>query len=126
MLHVPYILRADTDVSQWGMRPRRRPGESYSSELHCCVRMPSKHPRIAVTADPELGQALERVRAATGTREADASLVRRLAVEGAKVELEAGLQRGAAIEALFAAMDSGAFDLDLDAIDRLNWPEHMV
>jgi hypothetical protein len=88
--------------------------------------MPSKHPRIAVTADPELGQALERVRAATGTREADASLVRRLAVEGAQVELEAGLQRGAAIEALFAAMDSGAFDLDLDTIDRLNWPEHMV
>jgi hypothetical protein len=88
--------------------------------------MPSKHPRIAVTADPELGQALERVRAVTGTREADASLVRRLAVEGAQVELEAGLQRGAAIEGLFAAMDSGAFDLDLDAIDRLNWPEHMV
>jgi hypothetical protein len=88
--------------------------------------MPSKHPRIAVTADPELGRALERVRAATGTREADASLVRRLAVEGAQVELEAGLQRGAAIEALFVAMDSDAFDLDLDAIDRLNWPEHMV
>jgi len=88
--------------------------------------MPSKHPRIAVTADPELGQALERVRAATGTQEADASLVRRLAVEGAQVELEAGLQRGTAIEELFAAMDGGAFDLDLDAIDRLNWPEHMV
>ncbi|MGC2373137.1 MAG: hypothetical protein WA484_04600 [Solirubrobacteraceae bacterium] len=79
-----------------------------------------------MTADPELGQALERVRAVTGTREADASLVRRLAVEGAQVELEAGIQRGAAIEALFAAMDSGAFDLDLDAIDHLNWPEHMV
>ena len=53
-------------------------------------------------------------------------MVRRLAVEGAQVELEAGLQRGTAIEELFAAMDGGAFDLDLDAIDRLNWPEHMV
>ena len=51
--------------------------------------MPSKHPRIAVTADPELGDALQRVRAATGTREPDASLVRRLAVEGAEIELQA-------------------------------------
>ena len=50
--------------------------------------VPSKHPRIAVTADPELGHALERVRAATGTREADATLVRRLAVEGAEAELK--------------------------------------
>lgn len=48
--------------------------------------MPSKHPRIAVTADPELGDALARVRAATGTREADATLLRRLAVEGAEAE----------------------------------------
>jgi len=84
--------------------------------------MPSKHPRIAVTADPELGHALERVRAATGTLEADATLVRRLAVEGAKVELQAGRGRRAAAEALLAVMDSGGFDLDLDAIDRLNTP----
>ncbi len=84
--------------------------------------MPSKHPRIAVTADPELGHALERVRAATGTREADATLVRRLAVEGAEAELRAGIGRRAAAEALFAEMDGGGFDLDLDAIDRLNAP----
>ncbi len=84
--------------------------------------MPSKHPRIAVTADPELGHALERVRAATGTREADATLVRRLAVEGAEAELQAGRSRCAAAEALLAAMDSGGFDLDLDSIDRLNRP----
>lgn len=82
--------------------------------------MPSKHPRIAVTADPELGEALERVRAATGTREADATLVRRLAVEGAAAELRAGESRRAAAESLFAAMDSGGFDLDLDSIDRVN------
>ena len=49
--------------------------------------MPSKHPRIAVTADAELGRALERVRAATGTREADATLVRRLAVEATPPDL---------------------------------------
>lgn len=82
--------------------------------------MPSKHPRIAVTADPELGEALARVRAATGTREPDATLLRRLAVEGAEAELEAGRNRRVAAEVLFAAMDSAEFDLDLDAVDRLN------
>lgn len=65
---------------------------------------------------------MERVRAATGTREADATLVRRLAVEGAEAELKAGRGRRAAAEALFALMGSGGFDLDLDAIDRLNFP----
>jgi hypothetical protein len=84
--------------------------------------MPSKHPRIAVTADAELGLALERVRAATGTREADATLVRRLAVEGAAAELQAGHGRRAAAEGFFAVMDAGGFDLDLAVIDRLNGP----
>ena len=82
--------------------------------------MPSKHPRIAVTADPELGDALARVRAATGTHEPDATLLRRLAVEGAEAELEAGRNRRTAAEALFEAMDSAEFDLDLGAVDRLN------
>jgi hypothetical protein len=84
--------------------------------------MPSKHPRIAVTADAELGLALERVRAATGTREPDATLVRRLAVEGAEAALQAGCGRRAAAESLLAVMDGGGFDLDLAAIDRLNRP----
>ncbi len=75
-----------------------------------------------MTADPELGHALERVRAATGTREADATLVRRLALKGAQIELQAGRDRRAAAEALLAVMDGGGFDLDLDAIDRLNTP----
>jgi hypothetical protein len=88
--------------------------------------MPSKHPRIAVTADPELGDALERVRAVTGTQEADASLVRRLAVEGAEMELRARRGRREAIEALFAAMDRDGCDLDLDEIDRLNSPPSSV
>jgi len=89
---------------------------------YTATAMPSKHPRIAVTADPELGEALARVRAATGTREADATLLRRLAVEGAEAELEAGRNRRAAAEALFEAMGSGQFDLDLEAVDRLNAP----
>jgi len=84
--------------------------------------MPSKHTRIAVTADPELVDALERVRVATGTAEADATLVRRLAVEGANAALAARTERRAAAEALLALMDGGGFDLDLDAIDRLNAP----
>ena len=82
--------------------------------------MPSKHHRIAVTADPQLGEALARVRAATGTREPDATLLRRLAVEGAEAELEAGRNRRTAAEALFEAMDEGHLDLDHAAIDRLN------
>ena len=82
--------------------------------------MPSKHPRIAVTADGELTAAMQRVRAATGTTEADATLLRRLAVEGAEVELAAGRERRAAAEALFALMDGGSFALDLVSIDRLN------
>ena len=84
--------------------------------------MPSKHPRIAVTADPELGDALERVRAVTGTQEAAASLVRRLAVEGAEVELQAGRKRREAVEALFAAIDRDGSDLDPADIDRVNSP----
>jgi hypothetical protein len=84
--------------------------------------MPSKHSRIAVTADPELGDALDRVRAATGTQEADASLVRRLAIEGAEIETQGGRRRREAVEELFAAMDKEGLDLDLDAIDRLNAP----
>ncbi len=83
-------------------------------------QVPSKHPRIAVTADVALLHALHRVRAATGTDEADATLVRRLAVEGAEVELAAGRERRAAGVALFAMMDEGHFDLDLEAIDRIN------
>lgn len=88
--------------------------------------MPSKHSRIAVTADPELGDALQRVRSVTGTREADASLVRRLAIEGAEIEMQAGRRRREAIEALFAAMDRDGFDLNPDEIDRLNMPPSSV
>jgi hypothetical protein len=82
--------------------------------------MPSKHPRIAVTADAELAEALERVRVATGTYEPDATLVRRLALEGADAEVEAGRRRRDAAEELMALMDRGRFDLDVEAIDRLN------
>lgn len=85
--------------------------------------MPSKHVRIAVTADPELGDALERVRAVTGSHEADATLVRRLALVGAQSELQAGPERREAVEALIDAMDGGRFDLDLEAVDRLNMPD---
>jgi hypothetical protein len=79
-----------------------------------------------VTTNTELSHALERVRARTGTREGNATLVRRLAVAGADVELRAARERRAAAEALFALMDNGGFDLDLDAIDRLNSPPSNV
>jgi len=82
--------------------------------------MPSKHPRIAVTSDAELINAMQRVRATTGTKEADATLLRRLAVAGAEVELAAGRERRAAAEALFALMDDGGFAVDAAWIDQLN------
>ncbi len=82
--------------------------------------MPSKHPRIAVTVDAELTHAMQRVRAATGTTEADATLLRRLAVEGAEVELAAGRERRAAAEDLYMLMDDGRFALDPASIDQLN------
>jgi hypothetical protein len=82
--------------------------------------MPSKHPRIAVTATRELREALACVRVATGTQEADATLLRRLAVEGAETELEAARSRRVAAEALFEAMDGEQFDLNLVVVDRLN------
>lgn len=84
--------------------------------------MPSKHPRIAVTADTELADALDRVRVATGTREPDATLVRRLALEGANTEVQARRRRRDAAEELLALMDRGSFDLDLETIDLLNEP----
>ena len=84
--------------------------------------MPSKKPRIAVTSDRELGEALEQVRAVTGTDEPEATLVRRLAVSGARAEVEASRERRRAAEALFGAMDAGGFDLDPAAIDELNAP----
>lgn len=98
--------------------------EGVTSKSYTCC-MPSKHTRIAVTADPELGEALQRVRAATGSHEGDATLVRRLALMGAETELGAGPGRRQAAEMLLKAMESGAFDLDLDAIDRLNLPGSM-
>ncbi|MHB1809513.1 MAG: hypothetical protein ACYCU0_09460 [Solirubrobacteraceae bacterium] len=65
---------------------------------------------------------LERVRAASRTREGDAALGRRLAVAGAQAELQAGRDRREAIEALFAAMDRDEAGLDLEEMERLNSP----
>ncbi len=65
---------------------------------------------------------LHGLRAAVGSRERNARPVRRLALVGADAEMRAGVERRKAAEALLSAMDSGASDFGLDAIDRLNWP----
>ena len=83
----------------------RRTGTSGTSELSIRRRLgavvrvflrgatlvpdsvPSKYARIAVIADPELVEALERVRSATGSDEPDATLVRRLAVGGSECRI---------------------------------------
>jgi hypothetical protein len=46
--------------------------------------MPTAHPRIAVTRDPELDQAIERVESLIGADVPVARLVRDLAVRGAR------------------------------------------
>ena len=116
---------ANLDRLSHGSRPARSarphgPDQVRVTPWSYTFGMPSKHPRIAVTADAELTYAMQRVRAATGTTEADATLVRRLAVEGAEVELAAGRERRAAAESLYKLMDDGHFALDPASIDHLN------
>jgi hypothetical protein len=42
---------------------------------------------------------------------------------GTDLELNERRDCRQAAEALLAAMDDGHFDLDLEAVDRLNWPQ---
>ena len=82
--------------------------------------MPSKHPRIALTADAELTAALERVRAATGSSEPDATLVRRLAMRGAETQLAAADEHRDATSELFSVLRERALELNPAEIDELN------
>ncbi|MEN3282308.1 MAG: hypothetical protein V7607_3448 [Solirubrobacteraceae bacterium] len=46
--------------------------------------MPTKHPRIAITRDPEVERALEAAATALGSSKPDATLARELLLRGAK------------------------------------------
>lgn len=86
--------------------------------------MPTKHPRIPVTRDDELDDALSRVEAILGPAEHSARRVHDLAVRGAAAIVEEETMRAAALERLAALSTSpgGLFDRDvLSRIDEEAW-----
>lgn len=73
-------------------------------------------PRDAV--GEQIGVLLDRLRA--GSQQSDHGRIRPRLI--AQPKLAVGRDRRVAAEALFEAMDSEQFDLDLEAVDRLNAP----
>ena len=85
--------------------------------------MPTRYPRIAVTRDPELDAALERAGAYLGGKPA-ASLVRELALRGAKALEEEDSERQVGIEGLIrlSSREDDLIDWDVLArVDELAW-----
>lgn len=85
--------------------------------------MPTKYPRILVTRDPELADALERVGQILRGRPA-ATLVRDLAIRGAEAVLSDDARRKEALERLaeWSTKRTGPIDWDLlGRIDREAW-----
>lgn len=74
--------------------------------------MPTQHPRISVTKDPELTRALKRARDAIGEEVTEARLVHDLAVRGAQLVTGERTRRRAALERM-ADPDRGGLDLEL-------------
>lgn len=63
--------------------PKRNPQEEV--QLWCyTIPMPTPHPRIALTRDPELDEALRRARPLLGQRKPTATLARELILRGAR------------------------------------------
>jgi adenylylsulfate kinase-like enzyme len=80
--------------------------------------MPTKHARIAVTLDEELGQALARVEALDGRRMPRARLLRDLALRGAEAVLEDDADRREKLERL-AELSTSPDWLDHDLLMRI-------
>lgn len=74
--------------------------------------MPTTHPRIQVTVDDELGEALERIDASGRSR---SRVVRDLAVRGAEEELRESEERREAVEHLkrIATGEDDGYDFDV-------------
>ncbi|MEA2271656.1 MAG: hypothetical protein QOI98_364 [Solirubrobacteraceae bacterium] len=86
--------------------------------------MPTDRDRIAVTKDPELAAAMERVASLVPAGVKPATLVHDLAVRGADAMLAEHRQRDAALEQLIerSTADDPGFDRDLlGDIDREAW-----
>jgi len=74
--------------------------------------MATKHPRVQVTVDPELSEAMAAVEAHPKSR---SRLLRELALRGAEVALEERRKHDEAIEVLLKIAD-GEIDYDFDAL----------
>lgn len=81
--------------------------------------VPTKHPRISVTADDDLSTAIEQVRPLFPDRPA-AWIVRALALEGAESLQERERTRAGAIERLIAVSTGTREVLDLAVLERVD------
>jgi hypothetical protein len=83
--------------------------------------MPTKHPRINVTKDAELAQAILRARPLMGETP-EATIVHDLAVRGAEALAQDEQRRGEAIDDLIAWSTGEEMDREtLLAVDELAW-----
>jgi hypothetical protein len=83
--------------------------------------MPTKHPRIPVTCDDELGEALRRASNVVGAEVPLARLVHDLAVRGARVLVDEAESRAAALEELaLSSTDPAAPLFDREVLSRVD------
>jgi hypothetical protein len=82
--------------------------------------MATKYPRVQVTIDPELGEAMAAVDAHPKSR---SRLIRDLALRGAEVAAEERRKRDEAIEFLCKVAD-GEIDYDFDALEEVLKERH--
>lgn len=77
--------------------------------------MATKHPRVQVTIDPELGEAMAAVDAQPASK---SRLLRDLALRGAEVELEEHRKREQA-KVFFRKVARGEIDYDFEALEKV-------
>ncbi len=82
--------------------------------------MASKHPRVQVTVDPELAEAMAAVDAHPKSR---SGLIRDLAMRGAEVALDERRKHEEAIEILCKIAD-GEIEYDFDALEEILKERH--
>jgi hypothetical protein len=81
--------------------------------------MPTQHPRIPVTNDPELANALRRVEQYFPDAPA-ARVVRELALKGVEAIEREQDERGEAIERLIALFTQPNDGIDVDVLERID------
>jgi hypothetical protein len=105
------------------MAATRRPADDrcYTSEHHLEVTVPTKHPRINVTKDPELAAAIARARPLLNGA-AEARVLHDRAIRGAEALVADAARRQEALEDLLAWSLGDDMDREvLKNIDELAW-----